>query len=364
MTDQLLKKLVRFKTITRNQNENAKAFQWIKDQIKDLPVFIKDFESEGFPSLLITTRKTKTPKIWLVAHMDVVHASEKMFKPEIKGGKLYGRGVFDMKFAIAAYLNLLLDLNQDLKNYDFGIMLVSDEEIGGFNGAKKLVEKGYRSEVILLPDGGENWIFVEAAKGVFSVMVTSKGQSAHGARIWLGKNAINNLMDFLTLLRKEFEVEPCNDKLHFHTTLNVGKISGGKATNQVPDYAQASLDIRFVPSTNFDELEKRISLIKKNFPDINFEVKTKGISYEIDKNNKYLKRFIEILNSKKIKTSFLKSHGSSDARFFIEKGVPAILIRPVGGNLHSEKEWIDIKSLELFYDVLKEFIEKTARKIN
>lgn len=362
MTDVLLKKLVEFKTITRDQNENAKAFQWIKNQIKNLPVFIKDFQSEGFPSLLITTRKTKTPKVWLVAHMDVVHASEKMFKPRIKGNELYGRGVFDMKFAIASYLNLLLDLNQDLKNYNFGIMLVSDEEIGGFNGVGKLVEKGYRSEVILLPDGGENWKFVEAAKGVFSVTVTSKGQSAHGARIWLGKNAINNLMDFLTLLRKEFEIEPCNNKSHFHTTLNIGKISGGKATNQVPDYAQASLDIRFVPSTNFDELEKRINLIKKKFPDIDFEVKTKGISYEIDKNNKYLMQFIQILNAKKIKTSFLKSHGSSDARFFLERGIPAILIRPVGGNLHSEKEWIDIKSLEVFYEVLKEFIKVTLNK--
>jgi len=63
-----------------------------------------------------------------------------------------------------------------------------------------------------------------------------------------------------------------------------------------------------------------------------------------------------------IKTSFLKSHGSSDARFFLEKGIPAILIRPVGGNLHSEKEWIDIKSLEVFYEVLKEFIKVTLNK--
>ncbi len=362
MLDDLLKTLVEFKTITNDTHENEKALLWIKNEISNLPVFTTLFKSNNHSALLITTRKTKTPKIWLNGHVDVVAGSDKMFAPKIIGNKLIGRGVFDMKFAVASYIFLLKDINKNLKQYDFGIMLVSDEEIGGFNGTSKILESGYSSKLAIIPDGGENWTIEESAKGAISIVVKSKGISAHGARVWLGKNAINNLTDFLLDLRNEFNNEPCNDPKHYHTTLNIGKISGGNATNQVPNYAEAGIDIRFTPDTNFKEVFKRIKNIKRKFKNIDIEIKTKGVSYKIDKSDKFLKSFLEILSKNKIKTGFINSHGSSDARFFVEKNIPVILTRPKGGNLHSEKEWIDIKSLNLFYKVLKEFIEKEGKR--
>lgn len=362
MVEEILKKLITFKTITRDTHENEKALLWIKKEIENLPVYIKSLNFENHTALLITTQKTKSPKIWLNAHMDVVDASDKMFIPKTLGNKLFGRGVFDMKFAVASYIFLLKDLGNALKNLDIGIMIVTDEEIGGFNGTKKILENGYSSKLAIIPDGGENWTIEESAKGAISIIIKSKGTSAHGARIWLGKNAINNLVDFLTALRKEFELEPCNDLKHYHTTLNVGKISGGNAINQVPDSAEAGIDIRFTPDTNFNEIIKRINKIKSKFEDIEILIKTKGVSYKIDKKNKYLKSFLNILKNNNINTSFINSHGSSDARFFVEKNIPVILTRPKGGNLHSEKEWIDIKSLNLFYKVLKEFIVLEGKK--
>src|SRR5680860_1035635 len=110
MLEDYLIDLIQFKTLSKDFKENGEALRWIENEIKDLPVFIKRYEKNGFQSLVITTKKTKTPKIMLAAHLDVVKGSKNIFQPVIKDGKLYGRGVFDMKYAIACYLKLLQEL--------------------------------------------------------------------------------------------------------------------------------------------------------------------------------------------------------------------------------------------------------------
>ncbi len=54
------------------------------------------------------------------------------------------------------------------------------------------------------------------------------------------------------------------------------------------------------------------------------------------------------------------SFGSSDARFFGEKNIPVIVIAPVGGEIHSDNEWIDLEDLGRFYNVLKQWIIKES----
>jgi len=358
----ILKKLISFKTITKNHKENEKALGWIKTQIKDLPVYIKDFKSNGFSSLVITTQKTKKPIILLQAHLDVVEGPEKVFKPRIVKNRLYGRGAYDMKFAIACYLKLLKELNKDLSKYNFGIMITTDEEIGGFNGVKFLLDKGFKSKVCFLPDGGEEWKFEKEAKGVWHLLIESKGKSAHGSRPWLGKNAIENLISFLNVLRKEFPREPCHIKNHYHETLNIGKIQGGIAINKIPDSAFAWIDIRFTSKTNKSHLKKLLNSVKKNFKDIKIKEIVFGDNFKINPDNPYIQTFSQIaLKRFKIKTSFVISHGSSDARFFVKKKIPVLLIKPKGGGQHSEKEWIDLKDLDRFYLVLKEFVTRVSK---
>jgi succinyl-diaminopimelate desuccinylase len=357
-----LKKLISFKTTLNQLNINFLALNWIKNQIKDLPIKINEFNFNGYPSLLIFTQKTKKPILFLVAHIDVVEAPAQMFQPKIKRERLYGRGAFDMKFAIACYLRLLKELKNEIKNYNFGIIVTSDEEIGGFNGVKKILEKGYRAKVCFLPDGGKNWEFPKITKAVWHIKFESYGKTTHGSRPWEGENAILNLILFLENLKKEFKKEPCKTKNHFHDTLNIGKIEGGRATNQVPDYAQAFLDIRLTKNEKREKLKKKIKDILKKFPKIKMKNLIFGKGYQISGSNPYFKLFSKIAKEKfKIKTSFCISHGSSDARFFIEKNIPTILIRPRGGGKHSSKEWIDLKDLERFYQVLKVFVQKVAK---
>jgi succinyl-diaminopimelate desuccinylase len=357
----ILQRLVSFESTPQNLKEKKKGILWILKFLKKFPLKVKYFEFSDHPSLIALT-KNKNPKIFLAAHFDVVPASPKLFNLKIKGGRAFGRGVYDMKYAIACYLKLIEELKNDLKKMDFGIMITSDEETGGFFGTKKLIEKGFKSKVVFLPDGGSNWKIEKMAKGAWHLKIKFFGRSAHGSRPWEGEGANEKLIEFLREFKKFFPKEPCKIKNHWHRTLTIGKIEGGKATNQVSDFAQASLDIRYLTQMERRKIKARLNELKKKF---NFKIEeiTLAKPYQVNLENKYVKTFIEILKENlKIKPSFSFSHGSSDARFFLEKKIPVILVRPEGGGHHSEKEWISIKGLEKFYSVLKEFVIKLSKE--
>jgi acetylornithine deacetylase/succinyl-diaminopimelate desuccinylase-like protein len=355
----ILEKLVSFESTSQNFKEKKRGIIWISNFLKKFPLKLKYFEFSGHPSLVALTQ-SKKPKIFLAAHLDVVPASPNLFNLKIKNGRIFGRGVFDMKFAIACYLKLAEELKNDLKKLNLGIMITSDEEIGGFLGTKKLVEKGFKSEVVFLPDGGQNWEIQKEAKGVLHLKVKSHGKSAHGSRPWEGEGANEKLVEFLREFKKFFPKEPCKIKNHWHRTLTIGKIEGGKATNQVSDFAQAFLDIRFLTERERKKIEKRLRELKKRL-NLKIEEIASAKPYQVDLKNKYIKIFLEILKKELRKEPvFISSHGSSDARFFLEKKIPVILTRPKGGNPHSENEWIDLKDLEKFYEILKKFVEKVA----
>src|SRR3989338_1098990 len=363
MPHTILQQLISFKTVSKDKEEGKRAIELIKKELSNLSLFINEYDSNGFASIVFSTKPTKNPKVILQGHLDVVPGSEKVFIPKIREGRLYGRGAFDMKFAIASYIKLLKDLGKDnLKNYDIAVMITTDEELGGEHGVKHVLNQGYRAKVCVLPDGGENWSFQEGAKGVYHLEVEAKGKSAHGSRPWEGKNALEDLTDFLNVLRSEFVKEPCGDKRHYHNTLNVGKIEGGNAANKIPDSARALIDMRFTPDTKLEDLKKLVKNTQKKYKNITVEELATGNSYRVDKNNRYLKLFIRMVKNKLgIKPEFIFSHGSSDARFFLDKNIPTILLRPTGGNIHAEEEWIDVEDLQRFYRVLKDFVTKTGR---
>ena len=358
---EILKKLIEFKTISLDHRENEKALAWIKNEIRDLPLFTKEFSSNGFPSLILTTRKTKQPAVLLQAHLDVVDGSPFVFVPRVTKNKLFGLGVFDMKFAVASYLRLLRELGDNLPKYNLGVMLTTDEEVGGENGVKFLLEKGYWAKVCLLPDGGHRLAIQVGAKGVWHLSVECRGKSVHGSRVWQGENAVEKLSTFLSVLKNKFPKEPCSIPYHNHNTFNLGYFTGGTAANKVPDFAKALVDIRFTPGVTRLALRKMISAAKRDFNNIKVKELVYGPSFKIDRENSYLKLFSEILSQEyKAQPEYITSHGSSDARFFSEKGIPVVATRPNGGGHHSEKEWLDLADWEKFYLVLKRFVETTA----
>lgn len=354
-----LQKLINFKTITGNNEEAIKCLSYIKQELLSVPLYIEDFVFNNYPSLLIGTQKSTHYRMIFQAHVDVVPAHHAQFTLLKDNGKLYGRGVFDMKFAIACYIHLLKELAGNLKKYDLAVLFTSDEEIGGENGVKAILNNGLSGNVAIIPDGGDNWCIETSAKGAWLMKFTATGKATHGSRPWHGKSAISKLIKALS------KIEALNTNKPNGTTVVVTKVHGGSAVNQVPDVAHATVDIRFNDRNAYETISNQVYKIAQQY-DCNVDTHTFVEPVSSDIKNQFITDFratiASVLHKKPGDINFCQSLGASDGRFFVKKGIPIIVSRPIGSGAHSEDEWIDESAFYQYYEVLRRFVEQHAIK--
>jgi len=123
----------------------------------------------------------------LYANIDVVDGKESLFKAKEIDDKVYGRGAADMKFNMAVILSMLEELsNQDFEEKNLGILITSDEELGGINGVKYLCEeKGLRAKCVIGPNGkldSKKYNLELGCKGTLQTKYFHKGKPSHGSR--------------------------------------------------------------------------------------------------------------------------------------------------------------------------------------
>ncbi|HYH36508.1 MAG TPA: M20/M25/M40 family metallo-hydrolase [Candidatus Saccharimonadales bacterium] len=353
--ERILADLVTFRTISGEHQAAAAFLDYADDYLAQRGMIMNRVEFNGFPSLVATTRPTKTPKLLLQAHIDVVSGPDSCFELCEKDGSFLGRGVFDMKFATAIFLKVVDELQDRLADYDFGIMLTSDEEVGGKDGVKALLDAGYGTDVCVLPDAGDNWQIETSYKGAWISHASTKGVAAHGSRPWEGDNAIDRLVDALCEIRELFDGQNTDS-----ATLSINQISGGTVINQVADKAQATLDIRFVSNNNLERLKSGIGAIADRY-DVSFETVVEMMITHTDITHPLVRSFLETASRIRGKPiGQIRSLGSSDARFFAARGIPVILVRPDGGCAHADDEWISKTGFEQYFQVVKAYVEKVA----
>ena len=354
-----LKALVEIYPETNDQTSVKRGLDYCKEIIDNNDALdnAKIHEYNGYYSLTAST-KTNKPKLLLQAHIDVVRCLQ---KPEIYQSEdsISGRGVYDMLFAVACYLSFIEMNSGALQDLDIGLMITGDEEIGGFNGVKKLVEAGYSGEVVFLPDACEGFGDLSvAAKGAYNFDLVASGKAHHGSRPWEGDGAGNKLIHMTHELMDSFDHSDTNN-----STITITRFDGGGAINRGPSSACAHVDIRFKDMDSLAAIEARVEDICNKYGG-SVKNMLRADSMEINTEEPAIKEFVELYakhNGKPI--SFSKAHGGSDARFFYSAGTPVIMIRPDGGGAHSDEESLDLASLAKFYALLEEFILKTA-KIN
>jgi acetylornithine deacetylase/succinyl-diaminopimelate desuccinylase-like protein len=358
-----LSDLIAFKTVAGNSEEMTACLDYVGDLLSFYPFIEKRYEFEGNPARVWLTQDTLTPEVMLYVHLDVVPGSEKMFKMKTQKGKAYGRGVADMKDAMAIYeyvLRKLLKSGQELP-YSLGIMCVTDEERGGLQGVKRLVDEvGYRPEVVIMPDGGPGFHLVEEAKGASWVEITAKGKSAHASQLWNGDNAIASLLDVLSSLKENY---PVPHQESWETTINLGTITGGTANNQVPDRAVAVIDVRHVHK---HPIEKVTELISSKYPDIEVNKIIDKSAFHLNKKDRYVDSWISatkaILGESTPQPIWMQENGSADHHYFTNHNICVLVSEPIIHGIHTENEWIDIESMKQYADILLNFLQNLARE--
>lgn len=177
---------------------------------------------QGKPILILTTHIDTVPK-----QLEIKEDNE----------WLYGRGACDTKGLMAA---MILAAEQAVEEglTNFGLLFDVSEETD-FSGVKKALSLVNPEYVIV----GEPTAFTMriGQKGLLSFKLVCKGKAAPGATPEQGVSAIERLMDDLQRLLK---IPLPEDEKLGQSCLNIGMIQGGSAVNVVPDYAEATIEIR------------------------------------------------------------------------------------------------------------------------
>lgn len=244
----------------------------------------------GHPNVLARIHGVEDgPNFIFNGHLDVIHPgdpatwSDAPFSGKIKDGRIYGRGSVDMKGGtMSSFMAgaIVKQLGIPLKG-NVLLTAVCDEEICGERGILYLLEEGYikkqrEDDIGLNCEPTDLNRIVVANKGVLRADVTFHGKSAHGARPWMGANAIEMAVDFIMKVRE------LADKIGKQThplvqppTILIALIEGGSATNLVPDTCKVTLTRRLLPCENKEQAIK-------DYEDILAELAAKDPNFKAD----------------------------------------------------------------------------------
>jgi succinyl-diaminopimelate desuccinylase len=354
-------KLMTFKTTHKNYAEISMIYQYIEQTLKsniNQPFTIEKIETvDGYSYLYRTNTSKREFEILLSGHVDVVPGCDELFKTRIEDGLLVGRGAADMKATDAAMIYAFIVLLNKFPDRRIALSLTMDEEEGDSEGMKQLIKEGLKSEMIFIPDSAEHWAITLEQKGYYTCEANISGISAHGASPWLGTNAISHAATLIYEIQKEFisRYDLAKEENPWVPTLNIGTIYGGSATNQVPDFCSFTLDFRFSYKHHVKEFRDLVnSCIKKTEISAKVTDVFDGESTWIGKNNDLINDLVYHLEKRSMKFTFERENGASEARFFA--GLHnTVMFMPECGGSHEDYEWIDIESLNLYFEVILEY---------
>lgn len=327
-------------------------------------------------------------------HMDTVPPYDgwtkaEPFDAEVIEGKIYGRGACDDKACVTAEIFAYKVLKQLDMKLDGKLTLLAtiDEETGGYNGAKYVLDKGLVSgDACLLGDGRGHYPAAYTG-GFLLVTFLIKGKKAHALSFpdipiyrneYSGINAIekmNKIMNFLQQLQAEFlntETKYPNFPGHPSkvSTVNIAKIEGGEKISSVPDRCLMYCLINTIPEQDVKSIKNRIlnfiEHAKTEDPDLDINVQF-TMSFEpftTDTNSKIAKsvqKAVESVYGEKREFKLFQS--ANDGHFFHEKGIETILMGTGTHEcrVHEPDEFVYIEDLldttKIFALTIKNYFE-------
>lgn len=311
---------------------------------------VRRFESRGKPSALVGPNNAR---VVLNAHLDVVPGTPEQFTARRDGHRLYGRGAHDMKCAALILATVFRELAPQLP-YPIALQLVTDEEVGGFDGTGHQVAQGIRAGFVVIGEQS-NLRIVTESKGILRVRLTATGRTAHAAYPWLGENALVAVVDAVQRLLERFPVPAAEDWV---TTVNVAKIeTGNEAVNMVPADACAWLDVRF-PPTDTDLVAELREIAG---PGVELHVDAMGAPHHADPAGAEVRALQQAAAAVGYDGSLLRKHGAADGRFYSAHGIDAVIFGPGGDGQHGPAEYVDLRTLRPHRDALRTFLWSLAQ---
>ncbi len=330
-------------------------------------------EAGTAPILNLYARRGTTGRNFCFAgHTDVVPPGDPKswsidpFGGEVTGGALYGRGVADMKGAIACFVAAAERFLAARGPFDgsISLLITGDEEAAAINGTRKLLDwvtaRGEKLDACVVGEPTSAKTLGDMIKigrrGSLNGFLTATGIQGHTANPHLADNAAHRLLKMLSALLAE-PIDKGNERFQ-PTDLQISTIDiGNPTTNVVPGTAKATFNIRYNDGWTSKTLEtwmrQKLDAAGGRYE---LEIKVSGESFLTPPGevSDVLARAIAKVNGQKPDLS--TTGGTSDARF-IHHFCPVAEFGLVGQTMHKVDERAPVADLVALTDIYQTMLE-------
>jgi glutamate carboxypeptidase len=287
------------------------------------------------------------PGVLVLCHLDTVHPKGTISRLpfRVDGDRAYGPGIYDMKggahLAFAAFRSLMQAGKETPLPLRF--FYASDEEVGSPTSRAIIEREARNAKYVLVTepcrDGGK---IVTARKGVARYVIKAEGKPSHsGSRHEEGQSAI------LEIAKHVIAIEAMTDYKR-GLTFNIGQIHGGTADNTVPQFCEASIDMRIKTMADAVEMEEKLKNLKPYNAEVKIEVSGQLNRPPYEKNAGVTQLFEhakEVAREIGITLEDIATGGGSDGNFTADR-VPTLDGLGVDGNgAHTLDEHLLVSSL-------------------
>ncbi|WP_367155055.1 succinyl-diaminopimelate desuccinylase [Methylomonas sp. HYX-M1] len=317
-------------------------------------------------------RGTRSPLFVFLGHTDVVPPGpaeawgSAPFKPNIRDGKLFGRGTADMKGSIAAFVTAVerfLTRHPSHKG-SIAVLMTSDEEGIATHGVVKVVEvlEARREKIdwclVGEPSSSKTVgdVIRVGRRGSLCAKLTVFGIQGHVAYPELAANPIHAFAPALQELTAE--VWDNGNAFFPPTRLQVSNINAGTgAENIIPGQLEALFNLRFSTELNEEAIKARTHAIFDKY----------GFDYQIDwrlSGNPFLTGSGELLQATHTAIRTVcgiepiddTGGGTSDGRFVAPTGAQVIELGPCNASIHKVDEHIGLEELETLSRIYEQIL--------
>lgn len=339
----LTEALLNIESVSLNEASITDA---IEAQVRSLPHL--DVVRFG-NSLLARTNLGRPERVVIAGHVDTVPLNDNL-PARNDGAAIHGLGACDMKGGVAVALRLAATVLEPVRDVTY--VFYEAEEIASIhNGLRKIAEQQpdllqADFAILMEPSNAQ----VEAGcQGTLRVAVTTRGERAHSARAWRGVNAIHLAAPILHRLNQYRARRPVIDGLEYHEGLNAVLISGGVATNVIPDECTVTVNFRYAPDRSESEA---LAYVQEFFEGFEIEVLDSAAGALPGLDRSAARAFLEAVGG--------QAHpkfGWTDVARFTALDIPAVNFGPGDPMLaHKQEEFVTIEQLRQCEDVLARWL--------
>ena len=304
------------------------------------------------------------PALMLCGHSDVVGASPEAFRPQVKGGRLFGRGALDMKGGLAAAVVAMerLAVGPRLAG-DVLFALCVDEEWRS-SGAEALVRR-HAAAAAILPEPTDLGVVVSHGGFAWYELV-SDGAEAAGDDPERGVDAISLLGVVLSgLVDLDRRLDEGGRVAGYRGNVHASTIEGGASYPSYPNRCTLGVERCLIPGETVQTSDEEIRLLVEEAAraDSRFRGSWRRIvgrdPVSVGGDEPIVAALVDAATEELGRTVATRfDMGWMDSGILVEAGIPCVAFGPAGFGEHTAEEWVDLQSL----DVCSRVLEATAHR--